>query len=221
MVSESLARYLWPSGDAVGRRLIAIGAEAESDDVPSWQTVVGVVEDARYRELERGRFNLYVPFTQVSMSLNHLVIRTQGDPAGFAAALQILESLANTEVLVMDDCGLAPFTADNRHDPLEVLEDSHGVRSTVVTSQLLVDKWHDVVGDRTLADAILDRLVHNAYKQSVVKLRVASRAARRPHDKARRKSTSAIYDRGATQSTLDASPLEFQPGFCHGLTSSI
>ena len=88
MVSESLARYLWPSGDAVGRRLIAIGAEAESDDAPAWQTVVGVVEDARYRELERGRFDLYVPFTQVSMSLNHLVIRTQGDPAGFAAALQ-------------------------------------------------------------------------------------------------------------------------------------
>ena len=88
MVSESLARYLWPSGDAVGRRLIAIGAEAESDDAPAWQTVVGVVEDARYRELERGRFDLYVPFTQVSMSLNHLVIRTQGDPTGFAAALQ-------------------------------------------------------------------------------------------------------------------------------------
>ncbi len=89
MVSESLARYLWPSGDAVGRRLIAIGAESESESGNApWQTVVGVVEDARYRELERGRFDLYVPFTQVSMSLNHLVIRTQGDPAGLAAALR-------------------------------------------------------------------------------------------------------------------------------------
>ena len=63
-----------------------------------------------------------------------------------------------------DDWGLAPFTAENRHDLLEVLEDRHGLRSTVVTSQLPVDKWHDVVGDPTLADAILDRLVHNAYK---------------------------------------------------------
>ena len=61
LVGESLARYLWPSGNAVGQRLIAIGAEAESDDAPAWQTVVGVVEDARYRELERGRFDLYVP----------------------------------------------------------------------------------------------------------------------------------------------------------------
>ena len=64
----------------------------------------------------------------------------------------------------MDDWGLAPFNAENRHDLLEVLEDRHGVRSTVVTSQVPVDKWHDIVGDPTLADAILDRLVHNAYK---------------------------------------------------------
>ena len=65
---------------------------------------------------------------------------------------------------LIDDWGLAPFSAENRHDLLEVLEDRHGVRSTVVTSQLPIDKWHDVVGDPTLADAILDRLVHNAYK---------------------------------------------------------
>ncbi len=90
IVSESLARYLWPSGEAVGRRLIASGAEAEagSDGLPAWQTVVGVVEDARYREIARGRFDLYVPFTQVSMGLNHLVVRTGGDPARLAAALR-------------------------------------------------------------------------------------------------------------------------------------
>ena len=88
MVSESLARYLWPSGGAVGRRLIAVGAEAESAGGPAWQTVVGVVADARYREIERGRFDLYVPFTQVSMGLNHLVIRTEGDPAPLAAAVR-------------------------------------------------------------------------------------------------------------------------------------
>ena len=88
MISESLARYLWPSSGAVGRRLIAVGAEAESAGGPAWQTVVGVVADARYREIERGRFDLYVPFTQVSMGLNHLVIRTEGDPARLAAAVR-------------------------------------------------------------------------------------------------------------------------------------
>ena len=88
LVSESLARYLWPTGEAVGRRLIAVGAEAGSDGAPAWQTVVGVVEDARYREIERGRFGLYVPFTQVSMGLNHLVVRTEDDPARLAAALR-------------------------------------------------------------------------------------------------------------------------------------
>ena len=87
VVSESLARYLWPAG-GVGRRLIAIGARAGSDGAPAWQTVVGVVEDARYREISRGRFGLYVPFTQVSMGLNHLVVRTEGDPARVAAALR-------------------------------------------------------------------------------------------------------------------------------------
>lgn len=88
IVSESLARYLWPSSDAVGRRLIAIGAEAESANGPAWQTVVGVVADARYREIERARFDLYVPFTQVPMSVNHLVVRTAGAPARLAAALR-------------------------------------------------------------------------------------------------------------------------------------
>lgn len=88
VVSESLAGYLWPSAEPLGRRLIAIGAEAESDDSPAWQTVVGVVADARYRELERGRFDLYVPFTQVPMRLNHLVIRAEGDPAQLAPAIR-------------------------------------------------------------------------------------------------------------------------------------
>ena len=100
VVSESLARYLWPSGEAMDRRLIAIGAEAESDDDPAWQTVVGVVEDARYRELELGRFDLYVPFTQVSMGLNHLVIRAQGDPAQLAAALRSAVEQADRNFIV-------------------------------------------------------------------------------------------------------------------------
>jgi len=56
------------------------------------------------------------------------------------------------------------LTAENRRDLLEVLEDRHGRRSTIATSQLPIEEWHGVIGDATLADAILDRLVHNAYK---------------------------------------------------------
>ena len=77
---------------------------------------------------------------------------------------KLLASLAKTEVLVIDDFGLAKLSAENRRDLLEIIEDRHGVRSTIVTSQLPVEKWHAVVGDPTLADAILDRLVHSAYQ---------------------------------------------------------
>ena len=75
-----------------------------------------------------------------------------------------LASLAKTEVLVIDDFGLAKLSAENRRDLLEIIEDRYGIRSTVATSQLPVEKWHDAIGDPTLADAILDRLVHSAYQ---------------------------------------------------------
>ena len=73
-------------------------------------------------------------------------------------------SIAKTELLIIDDWGLAKLDAENRRDLLEIIEDRYAIRSTVVTSQLPVEKWHDVVGDPTLADAILDRLVHSAYQ---------------------------------------------------------
>ncbi len=56
------------------------------------------------------------------------------------------------------------MTAEQRRDLLEIMEDRHGRRSTMVTSQLPVEHWHEVIGDPTLADAILDRLVHNAHR---------------------------------------------------------
>jgi len=77
---------------------------------------------------------------------------------------KLLTTLAKTDVLILDDWGLAKLTADNRRDLLEIMEDRHGARSTLATSQLPIEKWHDIIGDPTLADAILDRLVHNAYK---------------------------------------------------------
>ena len=78
--------------------------------------------------------------------------------------VKLLAKLAKVDILILDDWGLVKLNAENRRDLLEVLEDRHGNCSTVATSQLPIDQWHAVIGDPTLADAILDRLVHNAYK---------------------------------------------------------
>jgi len=72
--------------------------------------------------------------------------------------------LARTDLIVLDDWGLATMNKAQRHDLLEILEDRHGLKSTLITSQLPVEAWHEYIGDPTLADAILDRLVHCAYK---------------------------------------------------------
>ena len=77
---------------------------------------------------------------------------------------KLLTNLAKVDVLILDDWGLMKLSAENRRDLLEVLEDRHGRRSTIATSQLPIEEWHGVIGDATLADAILDRLVPNAYK---------------------------------------------------------
>jgi len=77
---------------------------------------------------------------------------------------KLLTALAKIDLIVLDDWGLAPLADEQRRDLLELLEDRHGLRSTLVAAQLPVDKWHAQIGDPTLADAILDRLIHNAHK---------------------------------------------------------
>jgi DNA replication protein DnaC len=77
---------------------------------------------------------------------------------------RILRSLVGVQLLILDDWGLEPLDAGGRHDLYEILEERYGRRSTVLTSQIPVDKWHDVIGNPTYADAILDRLVHNAHR---------------------------------------------------------
>jgi DNA replication protein DnaC len=76
----------------------------------------------------------------------------------------LLRRLAKTEVLVLDDFGLEVLSPAQRKDLLEVLEDRYGVSSTIVTSQLEPKDWHSVIGDATIADAVCDRLVHNAHR---------------------------------------------------------
>ena len=77
---------------------------------------------------------------------------------------RILRGLAGVQLLILDDWGLEPLDAGARHDLYEILEERYGRRSTILTSQIPVDKWHAVIGDPTYADAILDRLVHNAHR---------------------------------------------------------
>jgi DNA replication protein DnaC len=78
-----------------------------------------------------------------------------------------MASRAKTALLMLDDWGLATLNDENRHDVLELLEDRHGRGATVVTSQFPVEHWHEALGNATLADAILDRLLHNAYKMTL------------------------------------------------------
>ncbi len=77
---------------------------------------------------------------------------------------RVLTTLARTELLIIDDWGLQPLDDQGRPDLLEILEDRYNVHSTIVTSQLPVSNWHEAIGDPTLAYAILDRPVHNAYQ---------------------------------------------------------
>ena len=77
---------------------------------------------------------------------------------------KLLGKIAKTDLLVVDDWGLSPLNEAERRDFLEIMEDRHGIRSTVITSQYPVAKWHELIGEPTLADAILDRIVHNAHK---------------------------------------------------------
>lgn len=77
---------------------------------------------------------------------------------------RLLARIARIDVLVLDDWGLAPLADVERRDLLEIIEDRHGHRATVLTSQLPVAKWHDHLGDPTVADALCDRLLHNAHR---------------------------------------------------------
>jgi DNA replication protein DnaC len=72
--------------------------------------------------------------------------------------------LVRVDLVVLDDWGPDRLSASQRRDLMEIIEDRHGRGSTLITSQLPVASWHDVIGEPTLGDAILDRIVHNAYR---------------------------------------------------------
>mgnify|MGYP005672134549 FL=1 len=77
---------------------------------------------------------------------------------------RLLQKIAKTQLLIIDDLGCAPLESDQRQDLREILEDRYSVSSTLITSQLAPKHWHSFIGDETTADAICDRLVHNAHR---------------------------------------------------------
>ena len=75
----------------------------------------------------------------------------------------MLRSLLRIDLIIIDDWGTALLTDEERRDLFEIVEDRYDRRSTLIAAQLPVEHWHDIIGDPTLADAILDRLIHNAH----------------------------------------------------------
>jgi len=77
---------------------------------------------------------------------------------------KMMNKLSKSNVLIIDDFGIASLTDAERRDLFEVVDERQGHGSTIITSQLPIENWHDIIGDPTIADGILDRLIHNAHK---------------------------------------------------------
>ncbi len=90
-----------------------------------------------------------------------------GMARGEGRYLRILKSLAQVDLMILDDWGLAALTDEQRRDFLEIVEERHSRKSIAIVSQLPVEQWHELIGDPTIADSILDRVVHNAHKISM------------------------------------------------------
>jgi DNA replication protein DnaC len=106
--------------------------------------------------IRQGIRTLYVRLPRLAQEL--MIARADGSYGKF------LERIQRMRLLIIDDWGINPFTDGERRDILEIVEDRYGARSTIIASQFPIDTWHDLIGDPTLADAICDRVIHNAHK---------------------------------------------------------
>jgi len=106
--------------------------------------------------IRQGISTLYVRLPRLTQELK--IARADGSYGRF------LERIQRMRLLIIDDWGINPFTDGERRDFLEIMEDRHGARSTIIASQFPIDTWHEIIGDPTLADAICDRVIHNAHK---------------------------------------------------------
>jgi predicted permease len=98
IVSDLLAARLWPAQEAVGRRVLTYGAPGIEEKKPVWQTVVGVVESARYREVETPRFDIYLPYRQAPNAVEHFLVRVAGDPMAIVPSLTAAIAAIDHEV---------------------------------------------------------------------------------------------------------------------------
>ena len=98
---------------------------------------------------------------------------------------QVLSRLARIDVLVLDDFAMAPLKDQERRDFLEICDDRYQRRSTILTSQVPVAHWHEQIGDPTIADSIMDRLVHNAYRIELSGESIRKNRARKPEQEER------------------------------------
>ena len=78
--------------------------------------------------------------------------------------LKDVAKIERQHLLILDDFGITPLDGPSRAALMEIIEDRHGKSSTIITSQVPVNKWHDVIGEKTVADAILDRIIHEAHR---------------------------------------------------------
>jgi DNA replication protein DnaC len=106
--------------------------------------------------IRQGIRTMYVRLPRLAQDLK--ITRADG------SFVKLLSRLQRIRLLIVDDWGMNPFTDEERRGFLEIMEDRHNVRSTIIASQFPIDTWHDVIGDPTLADAICDRVIHNAHK---------------------------------------------------------
>jgi len=126
------------------------------------------------------RHGLSVRYRRLPRLLNDLALAKADGSYG-----KLLATLAKTQLLIVDDWGLAPLGDRERRDLLEVIEDRYGRRATLIASQLPVEHWHDLIGDPTFGDAILDRLVHGAHR-----ITLKGRSMRRTDTQKAKKSES-------------------------------
>ena len=127
------------------------------------------------------RHGLSVRYYRLSRLLDELHL-ARGD----GSRARLLQRLARAHLLILDDWGLAPLNDLARHDLLEVLDDRYGRRGTLLTSQVPIDHWHEIVGDPTFGDAILDRLLHNAHR-----ITLKGGSMRRVYDSTKGKETTS------------------------------
>jgi DNA replication protein DnaC len=84
-----------------------------------------------------------------------------------ASYIKEITKIERQHLLILDDFGIQPFDAQNRQSLMEIIEDRHGKSSMIITSQLPVNKWYEVIGEKTIADAILDRIIHDAHRMEL------------------------------------------------------